>query len=194
MAAVMPHVKLSNVHLNAPLHARFRRDDRRQRHVLACAKRTSEPEEKDGDITLNPVELGRRSRQAIDAAWAQVTRLSTPRASFTIDDDFGAGLAGELQAPQAPFTRVLVVGGTGRVGRIVVRKLLLRGYPVRVMCRDLNDQAASMLPSSAELIKGDVGNMQDCFKACRGVDKVCTARRCVCLRWLRSNCLLSPKL
>ena len=39
-------------------------------------------------------------------------------------------------APSASnSTRVLVVGATGRVGRIVVRKLLLRGYTVRALVR-----------------------------------------------------------
>ena len=144
-----------------------------RRQVQVRAKKVSEAEEKEADITLNPVELGRRSRQAIEDAWYQVTRLSTPRASFTIDDDLGASIAGDdLQPPQAPFTRVLVVGGTGRVGRIVVRKLLLRGYPVRVMCRDLSGDAAQNLPSSAEIVKGDVGNLDDCIRAAKGVDKV----------------------
>ncbi len=32
---------------------------------------------------------------------------------------------------QASFTTVLVCGATGRVGRVLVRKLLLRGYKVR---------------------------------------------------------------
>lgn len=154
-----------------------------RRHVLVGAKKVNEAEsptqriveekDKDVDLTLNPVELGRRSRQAIEEAWFQVTSLATPRASFALDDDLGAGItAADMPPAQAQFTRVLVVGGTGRVGRIVVRKLLLRGYSVRVMCRDMSDEAAQNLPSSAELVKGDVGNIEDCVKATRGVDKV----------------------
>lgn len=168
----------------SPLHFQNRIVQLRPvRQVLVAAKKVSEAssaeEKKSDDLTLNPVELGRRSRAAIEDAWFQVTRLSTPRASFTIDDDLGAGIAGDdLQPPQAPFTRVLVVGGTGRVGRIVVRKLLLRGYPVRVMCRDLTEDAAHNLPSSAEIVKGDVGNIEDCIRAAKGVDKV----RFLCLR------------
>ena len=41
----------------------------------------------------------------------------------------------EFEAPQAGNTQVLVVGATGRVGRILVRKLLLRGYKVRAFVR-----------------------------------------------------------
>ena len=43
--------------------------------------------------------------------------------------------AAEFEAPQAGNTQVLVVGATGRVGRILVRKLLLRGYKVRAFVR-----------------------------------------------------------
>lgn len=144
------------------------------RHVRALAKRQKELIEKKEETqpTLNPVELGRRSRQAIEDAWANVTRISTPRASFALDDDLGAGLSSDLESPEAQFTRVLVVGGTGRVGRIVVRKLLLRGYNVRVMCRDLNDEAAASMPSSVEIVRGDVGDLSACKRAVRGMDKV----------------------
>lgn len=190
VCVAMPPVRCSSRISSSRRHARrfcceVERRQVVQRHVLVCAKRVSEAEEKEAVPTLNPVELGRRSRQAIEDAWYQVTRLSTPRASFTIDDDLGAGIAGDdLQPPQAPFTRVLVVGGTGRVGRIVVRKLLLRGYPVRVMCRDFADDAAQNLPASTELVKGDVGNIEDCIKAAKGVDKV----RFACLKRSSSAC------
>lgn len=41
----------------------------------------------------------------------------------------------EFTIPDAAFTTVLVAGATGRVGRILVRKLLLRGYTVKVRRR-----------------------------------------------------------
>ena len=40
------------------------------------------------------------------------------------------GEAGEFESPDAASTTVLVAGATGRVGRVLVRKLLLRGYKV----------------------------------------------------------------
>jgi hypothetical protein len=40
------------------------------------------------------------------------------------------------------------------------------------MCRDLADNAAQILPSSVEIVKGDVGNIADCIRAAKGVDKV----------------------
>lgn len=47
--------------------------------------------------------------------------------SSRIYDDFQSP-AEEFTSPTAQDTTVLVAGATGRVGRILVRKLLLRGY------------------------------------------------------------------
>lgn len=38
-------------------------------------------------------------------------------------------------ASSSNSTRVLVVGGTGRVGKVIIRKLLLRGFKVRALVR-----------------------------------------------------------
>jgi uncharacterized protein YbjT (DUF2867 family) len=68
-----------------------------------------------------------------------------------------------------------VLGATGKTGRILVRKLLLRGYTVRVMVRDTSDSVRERLPSNVEFVAGDVGVLEDCQKAVMGMDKVsCT--------------------
>ncbi len=96
-------------------------------------------------------------RRAFDEVWTQLAQLTSPtkRAYSSMDegdidglDTFLAqvGVDGGLNtgphpaaslsllqglvAPQAAYTTVLVLGATGRVGRIVTRKLLLRGYKV----------------------------------------------------------------
>ena len=154
-----------------PSKARHNRP--RARHVLAHASSDEEPRKSERP-TLNPIELGRRSRKVIDDAWSTLTRLGSSSASFTLDDDLGADVSSDaFRTPQAEFTNVLVVGGTGRVGLIVVRKLLLRGYTVRVMVRDSGGSAAAMLPASVELFRGDVSHLPDCLAACTGMDKVC---------------------
>jgi NAD(P)H-binding len=136
--------------------------------------RATSDDEEDRGVPLNPIKLGRRSRQAIDDAWYQLTRMTSSRASFNLEDDLGSDVTlSDYEAPQAQFARVLVVGGTGKVGRIVVRKLLLRGYTVRVMVRDSAGDAEALLPASVDIFRGDVGILKDCLDACTGMDKVC---------------------
>ena len=145
--------------------------------VRSCVAHAKRPPRGDANAdeqaTLNPVELGRRSRQALDEVWAQVTRLSSPTSSFSLDAVSDGYVDDDtFQTPQAPFTNVLVVGGTGRIGRILVRKLLLRGYTVKVFVRDTDGTARDKLPAAVELCVGDVGNAADCNRAMAGVDKV----------------------
>ena len=72
--------------------------------------------------------------------------------------------------PQAAYTTVMVVGASGRVGRVVVRKLLLRGYTVKVLSR--NPSLTTNYPESVEVIEGDVGDFSSVRQAVKGVDKV----------------------
>lgn len=57
-----------------------------------------------------------------------------------------------------------------RVGRVLVRKLVLRGYNVRVLARN-KAQVAGILPSSVGIVEGDVGSPQTLREAVEGVDK-----------------------
>ena len=110
----------------------------------------------------------------------------------------------EFESPDAADTTVLVTGATGRVGRVLVRKLLLRGYKVRALVRqrEAGGEAGSggssekevgggisgssssssadteAIPQSAELVFGDVGDYKACRRAVEGVDKVggCSGR------------------
>ena len=87
---------------------------------------------------VNPVGLGRKSRQFVDDVWQRIIelgQLARPQERVDTDFEFDAisgGAYKEYDIPSAQFTTVLVVGATGRVGRVVVRKLLLRGYTVKV--------------------------------------------------------------
>ena len=51
--------------------------------------------------------------------------------------------------------QIFVAGATGQTGRHIVRQAIEKDLPVKALARDL-DQAKSILPSSAELILGDV--------------------------------------
>mmetsp|Transcript_6225 Transcript_6225/g.12302 ORF Transcript_6225/g.12302 Transcript_6225/m.12302 type:complete len:513 (-) Transcript_6225:820-2358(-) len=72
---------------------------------------------------------------------------------------------------QGPPT-VLVVGATGRTGRIIVRKLLLRGFRVRALVRDLFSSTLDLLGSGVDFVKGDLRNPQSLAQAVIEVDKV----------------------
>lgn len=121
-------------------------------------------------------------RRAFDEVWTQLAQLTSPTKSFTLEDEMGMGYLVPLQgtdsltAPQAAYTTVLVLGATGRVGRIVTRKLLLRGYRVRALVRrkEGRQQGAPVegVPAAVGVVLGDVGEMRDCQEAVKGVNKV----------------------
>jgi len=87
---------------------------------------------------VNPVGLGRRSRQLFDNVWRRLTDLGQLTSSTRVTDDYEyenvviGGPMCDFTTPNAELTTVLVAGATGRVGRILVRKLQLRGYKVKV--------------------------------------------------------------
>jgi hypothetical protein len=125
---------------------------------------------------VNPYELGRQARRAFDDVWGQISSLTTPTKSYVFDDILDPTLSLEEDA-DAGDTTVLVVGATGRVGRILIRKLLLRGYKVKALIRlreGIRESKEDIqgLPSAVEVVTGDVGELRHCQKAIKGVDKV----------------------
>ena len=88
---------------------------------------------------VNPVGLGRKSRQLFDEVWRKFSGLGQISSTTRADDRdaldallIREGPMCEFAIPGAQNTTVLVVGATSRIGRIVVRKLMLRGYTVKV--------------------------------------------------------------
>lgn len=94
--------------------------------------------EESSSLTLddvNPVGLGRKSRQLFDEVWRKFSGLGQISRTIRDDDDsllIREGPMCEFAIPGAQSTTVLVVGATSRVGTILVRKLMLRGYSVKV--------------------------------------------------------------
>ncbi|XP_021904223.1 uncharacterized protein ycf39 [Carica papaya] len=78
----------------------------------------------------------------------------------------------EFAIPGAQNTTVLVVGATSRIGRIVVRKLMLRGYSVKALVREADEQVLDMLPRSVEVVIGDVGEPSTLKAAVEGCNKI----------------------
>jgi len=138
----------------------------------------SSSEQKQQNIidNVNPYELGRQARRAFDDVWGSISSITSPTKSYVFDDILDPTLSLEEDA-DAQSTTVLVVGATGRVGRILIRKLLLRGYKVKALIRlreGIRESKEDIegLPSAVEVVTGDVGELRHCQKAIKGVDKV----------------------
>lgn len=70
------------------------------------------------------------------------------------------------------FSKILIPGATGGVGRAVVKQLAEQGITVRAMVRD-GTKASSMLPSTGvEIVEGNVYRYQDVALAMQGCDAV----------------------
>ena len=67
-------------------------------------------------------------------------------------------------------SRVLVVGATGQLGRVIARKLLVSGARVRALARN-RDELARLLPE-AEIAPVDLRDLSKLTEACRGVAQI----------------------
>lgn len=152
-----------------------------QQQRQEAPRETRQPKQDESSLLedFNPFNLGRRSRAVLDSVWQQVTRISSPTSSslpFEDDQRISFATPTEFDTPEAATTSVLVVGATGRVGRVLVRKLVLRGYRVRAMIRKGSSSVGGEgFPRSVEVVEGDVTEYDSCRAACAGVDKVALA-------------------
>ncbi|XP_039788115.1 protein HIGH CHLOROPHYLL FLUORESCENCE PHENOTYPE 173, chloroplastic-like isoform X1 [Panicum virgatum] len=131
------------------------------------------------DVIVNPVGLGRRSRQVFDEVWRKFSRLgqmSSASSAAVAEQDpavlFRSGPMCEFTVPGAQDITVLVVGATSRIGRIVVRKLMLRGYNVKTLVRRNDPEVIDMLPRSVDIVVGDIGDPSSVQAAVSGCNKV----------------------
>ncbi|KAL2635216.1 hypothetical protein R1flu_006695 [Riccia fluitans] len=129
------------------------------------------------NITLddvNPVGLGRKARQLYDDVWKRLTELGQLTRSY--DEDYDQVLVGgpmcDFTTPNAELTTVLVAGATGRVGRILIRKLQLRGYKVKALVRKADPATLEMLPRSVQVVVGDLGDPETLKEAVEGCNKI----------------------
>ncbi|AES86306.1 putative NADH:ubiquinone oxidoreductase intermediate-associated protein [Medicago truncatula] len=128
---------------------------------------------------VNPVGLGRKSRQIFDEVWRKFSGLGQISRTIRTDDVEALdallvreGPMCEFAIPGAQNTTVLVVGATSRIGRIVVRKLMLRGYSVKALVRKADEEVVELLPRSVEIVIGDVGDPNTVKAAVEGCNKI----------------------
>lgn len=69
---------------------------------------------------------------------------------------------------------ILVVGGTGRLGTLVVRRLRARGESVRVLTRD-PARAAHLRDAGVEIVTGDLRDAASVGRAVAGADAIISA-------------------
>ncbi|KAG6767764.1 hypothetical protein POTOM_026650 [Populus tomentosa] len=126
---------------------------------------------------VNPVGLGRKSRQIFDEVWRKFSGLGQISRTTRADDKealdallIREGPMCEFAIPGAQNTTVLVVGATSRIGLIVVRKLMLRGYTALV--RKADEEVSYKLPRSVEIMIGDVGDPSTLKEAVEGCNKI----------------------
>ena len=148
-------------------------------------KRNKKKEIKDMSADdINPIAIGRKSREMFDGFFEQITSLTRLQKSTgnipgnagydtsIYDMDLLSGDTTDMidANPQAKFTTVLVTGATGRVGKVIVRKLLLRGYGVRALIRRESDK--EFLPPNVEVFVGDVSDLDTMREAVKGCAKI----------------------
>jgi len=81
---------------------------------------------------------------------------------------------GEKISNRRPEADVLVTGGTGFIGRRLVKNLLEQGHKVRVLThRNLGDEELhTAFQNHVDIIHGDISNSTDVDEACKGVEIV----------------------
>jgi NAD(P)-dependent dehydrogenase (short-subunit alcohol dehydrogenase family) len=151
----------------------------REAKAKAAGKKPADAADAEGISGLNPVNIGRKSRQFVDGVFKSISGLTQFTRAPSMDEGkyelYDADLlSGETlndyANPNARFTTVLVVGANGRVGRVLVRKLLLRGYTVKALVRNQAD--ADAMPTAVQTHVGDVSDATVMERAVAGANKI----------------------
>ncbi len=131
---------------------------------------------------FNPFQAGQNLRQTLGSLTKLGSGLNQEtKQKYYLDDRFLESTGGALSERNPYFERqentyvpeVLVIGATGEIGRLVVRRLLLEGrFRVRVLVRDLYSQTLNLLGTGVTYCQGDLGNMESLEYALTDVDKI----------------------
>lgn len=132
---------------------------------------------------LNPFQAGQSLRQTLGTLTSLGSGLNQEtKQKYYLDDRFLESSGGMLSERNPYLERqennnyvpeVLVIGATGEIGRLVVRRLLLDGrFRVRVLVRDLYSQTLNLLGTGVTYCQGDLGNMESLEYALTDVDKI----------------------
>jgi uncharacterized protein YbjT (DUF2867 family) len=136
---------------------------------------------------FNPFQAGQKLRQTIDTALA--LPIPDPQKSqYYLDDRLfvrepRTSLSPSATAAEDFVPEILVVGATGRLGRLLVRQLLLyqpmsKRPKVRVLVRDLYTRTLDILGTGVTYCQGDLRKMETLEDAVTDVDKLVFCARC----------------
>jgi hypothetical protein len=148
------------------------------------SSRSSKPDESSSDASnlfniLNPFKAGQNLRKTIDEALTSTNIPDDTKNMYYVGDRL-AEAAVDLDSRISSgnglvdfVPEVLVVGATGEVGRMVVRRLLRDGrFRVRVFVRDLYTETLNLLGAGVTYCQGDLANMESLEYAVTDVDKI----------------------
>lgn len=134
---------------------------------LLLPRAALEPPERPNSSGKGPFSAARDFLAGIRRA----TGLSKPSSEeVAFDLDRSQLFADTDQPPE-----VLVIGATGETGRIITRKLVLRGYRVRVLVRDLYSSTLDILGTGVSYVKGELDDYDSLLEATGDVDKIICA-------------------
>ena len=174
--------KVSNTSSPNPMNK-----ERKKQAVAKAAqemRKRTKPEQKEKDSLLdivNPFKAGKKLRQTLESLTQIVGLTQEQKERYYLDDRFQE--QGPLFSERNPLIErlersgyvpeVLVVGATGEVGRLVVRRLLLDGrFRVRVLVRDLYSKTLNLLGTGVTYCQGDLANVESLEYAVTDVDKI----------------------
>lgn len=160
---------------------------RRQKQAAKASSSSSKDLAKDGGDgddanlfdRLNPFKAGQNLRKTIDTALESISIPADKKSLYYLDDRLNGEVTFERnpaleRLEQDDFVpEVLVVGATGEVGRLVVRRLLLDGrFRVRVLVRNLYTKTLNLLGTGVTYCQGDLSNPDSLEYALTDVDKI----------------------
>lgn len=118
---------------------------------------------------LDKVELDRRLDARFGAQIIEWCEKVTDKAEFEPVED--TSRVWEVLPPKEKPT-VLVIGGTGFIGKYLVEKLVNRGYGVRVVTRNMNAGNIVLAGLPVELVQGSLKDPDFLDQAMEGIDTV----------------------
>lgn len=180
---------------------RKKRDDGSNQPKMNEPKPNSTDETKPNILNIiNPYNAGKSFRSKVESAFnlasAIASTTSSPAArlpperrtiyyNYYLDDKLGLSMAELKDSTPEPSSswsshsdkdnrpEVLVVGATGALGRVLVKRLLLENkVRVRVLVRDLYSNTLNKLGTGVTYCQGDLGNMDSLEYAVTDLDKI----------------------